>query len=283
MIEAASVCDRLLRDVGQDTCSLQVHSMFDTAVNFTSAFGIVTVLSPGRSLQPYAMVLCQDFDFHFFEYRVSGINDAGVHANGIQVIDFSCASRPDLSIEGRKLPAYDPAEAALGHIRSFLKGHCEEGLSRLVFHRLDNAVTGFLYPRIEAFRKAAAGSDDEAFIRAAYEISGCGEGLTPSSDDFLSGYLLCAGFIRGREVTKAAAYMAAERTNDISAALLKRSGEGLYSEDILALLTALGSADNEEEINRAISRVAEFGSSSGCDFLTGLYFGIKDLLVRKEE
>lgn len=69
---------------------------------------------------------------------------------------------------------------------------------------------------------------------------------------------------------------AAAGTNDISAALLQRAGEGLFSEDVLALIGCLRRGNDGPELAGSLLRVASFGSSSGYDFLTGVYFGVPD-------
>ena len=136
--------------------------------------------------------------------------------------------------------------------------------------------------RLFGFREAAKTGSDTEFADAAYEIAGCGQGLTPSSDDLLTGYFLCAVSWRGRNAVQAAADRAARRTNDISGAFLASAGEGLYSEDILSLVRVLKADGSAEAVSAALDRVASFGSSSGCDFLTGLYFGILDYMAGKE-
>lgn len=65
------------------------------------------------------------------------------------------------------------------------------------------------------------------------------------------------------------------KTNDISGSLLKHAGENMFSEDILQLLKGFESCD-PALIRTALKRVSSFGSSSGCDFLTGMYYGVID-------
>ena len=49
----------------------------------------------------------------------------------------------------------------------------------------------------------------------------------------------------------------------------------MFSEDILQLLKGFESCD-PALIRTALKRVSSFGSSSGCDFLTGMYYGVID-------
>ena len=136
--------------------------------------------------------------------------------------------------------------------------------------------SAFLASRIEAFREAVQNGERETAVYAAGQLAGGGPGLTPSSDDFLCGYIVSwpenypwEGF--AETVTGAAA----SRTNDVSGSLLKHASEGMFSEDVLGLLEGFANCDTEQ-IRTALKRVACFGSSSGCDFLTGMYYGVID-------
>ena len=203
----------------------------------------------------------------------------GIAVDGRMEIGFRFAVREDLHLPDTAFSGSFSRALALDALRSFLGEHTDRGLTELVFDRSEGMYARFLAPRFIRLRQAAQESD-ESLISAAYDVAGCGEGLTPSSDDLLCGYLLCASAVRGRDVAAKAAYRAAERTNDISASLLRRAGDGLFSKDVLSLIGCLGEGGTKER--EALERVAAFGSSSGCDFLTGLYFGILDFINGKE-
>ena len=147
----------------------------------------------------------------------------------------------------------------------------------LAFQEADNPWTEFLSPRLLAFRRAVWAGGADGARQAARRIAGCGPGLTPSSDDWLCGYLAALPSAFRRDGTAALlAETAAEATNDISANLLRWAGKGYFSEDILALKRCLCHDSGAAERRTAMERVASFGSSSGCDFLTGFYFGLLD-------
>ena len=139
----------------------------------------------------------------------------------------------------------------------------------VLYSRQDDPIADFLYN--EGFLYVLVGK-----AYTAEQMAGCGPGLTPSSDDFLCGYVASwpdekpwKGFLK--EITNAAAL----KTNDISGSLLKHAGEKMFSEDILQLLKGFESCD-PALIRTALKRVSSFGSSSGCDFLTGMYYGVID-------
>ena len=283
MIEAAGVCDNLMRNISDRTSELLVHSVFDNAMNFSSDCGMITLLAPDKGLLPHAILLRDRLDFHTFaNNRSFRIDRCGILADGQLSIDFSRARHESLRLNHPVFPESFCGARALSYLQMFLAAYMGKGLVELVFDRHESPYAHYLYPRFCRFRKIAQTGEDKAFIAAAYEIAGCGEGLTPSSDDLLSGYLLCASATRKKAVIKKAAYRAAAHTNDISAALLRHGGDGLFSKDILDLIGCLATGGSVTDVFSAFGRVAAFGSSSGCDFLTGLYFGIYDFWAGKE-
>lgn len=73
-------------------------------------------------------------------------------------------------------------------------------------------------------------------VEAAWQMAGCGTGLTPSSDDLLCGYLAGIWPVWPRSLVRRVADKAASRTNDISGALLRQAGAGRFSWDILQVI-----------------------------------------------
>ena len=278
MQEAFGVCETMMRCFESGARELKVHSVFDRAMNFSSECGMVTLLSPDRCLMPFSVLLRTTADFRALAYGHAFRMDAdGITVDGRPEIGFRSAERVDLHLPRTALSGVCSGSSALDALRSFLGRHTDRGLTELAFGGRQSVYARFLAPRLERLRQVAKESD-ESLIAAAYDVAGCGEGLTPSSDDLLCGYLLCASFVRERDTVRKAAYRAAERTNDISASLLRRAGDGLFSRDVLSLIDCLNKGEPAEETQTAIARVAAFGSSSGCDFLTGLYFGILDFI-----
>lgn len=282
MRNAIAVCDTMMRCLGGGERTLSVHSVFDRAMNFSSDLGMITLLAPDRCLMPFSVLLRERTDFRALANgRTFRMDRNGITVDGRTEIGFGTAAHTDLHLSETAFSGAFRKECAADAIRSFLSAHGDRGLTEIVFDRFESVYARFFRPRFERLRRAAE-EDDEALTEAAYEAAGCGEGLTPSSDDLLCGYLLCASVARGRDAAKKAAYRASERTNDISAALLRRAGDGLFSKDVLSLIETLSGDGTAEETNEALKRVAAFGSSSGCDFLTGLYFGILDFTKGKE-
>lgn len=150
------------------------------------------------------------------------------------------------------------------------------GLVSLAFQQNGNLYAEFLSPRFMSFREAVWSGDRGAAAYAARRMAGCGPGLTPSSDDLLCGYIAAMPKeMKKTGYASAIAQSAAAETNDISSSLLTWSGKNFFAESILALKNCLCFGP-DEAVQLALQRVADFGHSSGYDFLTGFYFGLLD-------
>lgn len=266
------ICGLLAQDLYDDALPVQIHSQFNSATNLTTSHGMVTVLATNKCLQPYSLVLGEAIDFEQLPSRGLSISRTGIFSDKKTLISFQGATVIDLHLK-KLLPLQSIAAKA---IKSFLADKSEQGLVSLVFSQPAPPYADFLQPRIDAFRGAMKSHDTNHIIDCVRKVAGCGAGLTPSSDDFLCGYLACLPSNLAQDYAQPIALAAADKTNDISAALLIKAGMGYFSEDILALIGCLTRQTSDAALRAALAKVADFGSSSGCDFLVGMYFGILD-------
>lgn len=271
-VRAIKICASLWRSLDQEPCPASLHSAFQHAANLSAGAGMLTLLSPGKGLQPGSVVLERAMDFSRLGAYSLTVGQDGIFADGAKLISFQQAQRLELRLDEAFLPPGSERP-----VLDFLSGRRGTGLVSLAFQEADNPWTEFLSPRLLAFRRAVWAGGADGARQAARRIAGCGPGLTPSSDDWLCGYLAALPSAFRRDGTAALlAETAAEATNDISANLLRWAGKGYFSEDILALKRCLCHDSGAAERRTAMERVASFGSSSGCDFLTGFYFGLLD-------
>lgn len=271
-VRAMKICASLWGSLHQEPGPASLHSAFQHAANLSAGAGMLTLLSPGKGLQPGSAVLERAMDFSRLGAYSLTIGRDGIFADGAKLISFQQAQRMELR-PGEALPP--PGSESF--ILNFLSGRRGTGLVCLAFQEADNPWAEFLSHRLLAFRRAVWSGEAGSACYAVRRIAGCGPGLTPSSDDWLCGYLAALPPAFRRDGTAALlAETAAAATNDISANLLRWAGKGYFSEDILALKRCLCRGGGEAERLTAMERVASFGSSSGCDFLTGFYFGLLD-------
>lgn len=281
MIRGVELCHTLFdRLHTSGPMAVQPHSCFLRAANLQTPLGLVTLLPPSKSLQPYSVRLAGQADFQTDFSASMVLNRAGLHRDGKLILSLADARPVDLT----HWLAGPFSQAHAGAIRDFLRPHQSQGLVELVFGRSEGIYAQTAAPRLLALRQSVRdGAPAEILSESAAGLAGCGPGLTPSSDDLLCGYLFAlAGLPRFRPAIGPMAKAAAARTNDISTALLLRAGEGLFSADLLSLAGCLLRGINGLELTQAMERVAAFGSSSGCDLLTGMYFGILDTCNRRD-
>jgi hypothetical protein len=112
-------------------------------------------------------------------------------------------------------------------------------------------------------------------LESARPILGLGGGLTPSGDDWLTGFFLY--FARANrqdqfmlDLGEAITSMALERTTSISANRIKAACQGWAEEIFLEVLDHL-LVSSVELTDEKIQRLANFGHSSGVDTCMGIY------------
>ena len=272
------ICRHLYNMLKEVPVKGMLHSCFRSSMNMVCQYGMITFLAKGKSLQPFSICLEWNGDFKLIEemLRLRGtelqLSDQGLWIGNFQLFEFEITQILDL----KKSQTETLKPGAANFIRSFLEHQEDKGIHGLIEGRKEEVFSAFLAPRIQAFRQAVQEGNMGSAVLTAEQMAGCGPGLTPSSDDFLCGYVASwpdekpwKGFLK--EITNAAAL----KTNDISGSLLKHAGENMFSEDILQLLKGFESCD-PALIRTALKRVSSFGSSSGCDFLTGMYYGVID-------
>jgi len=288
-MKAAAVCQRLCALADAGTRSGAVHSVFDHAANLAldGREGLVGLIAADRSLTPYAVSVRLDEPFSqagicagmtaLLTDGAVDIPEAGAR------ICFSAAKRVDLSVDAVPIAERAPRpRTRLPVLRSVLQsGDASAGLSPLVTGAETNVYADFLRPRVRALVEAVAKVDGRDAALAAERLAGCGPGLTPSSDDLLTGYLATvrvlarAGFgPDARAFLPALAARAAAKTNRVSATFLLQSGEGLVNEWFLTLLRTIFSNADDGAVERAAKRAASIGSTSGGDMLTGMALAI---------
>ncbi len=114
------------------------------------------------------------------------------------------------------------------------------------------------------FQKAFAHVEARQITEAIRLIRGCGEGLTPSGDDFICGWMLALRLKKKFEQAQCLLPHALGN-NPISNAFLEMAAKGRVNIALQHLLTSPTDAH--------IKKVCAFGHSSGADILCGLWFG----------
>ena len=150
----------------------------------------------------------------------------------------------------------------------------DEILSRLT--RLPTTNYQFSNSLVAGLSTALANADIPSSLTAAQKLAGLGQGLTPSSDDFILGAVLAAWIIHPPEIASVLAReitnIAAPLTTSLSAAWLRSAGKGeagiLWHEFFESLPVG-----NTSDIQLQITKLLSVGETSGADALSG-FFGV---------
>ncbi|MEA4915807.1 MAG: DUF2877 domain-containing protein [Christensenella sp.] len=293
-MNAAAVCQRLFAlSQGQPRCGT-VHSVFAHAVNLEFGEpGLIGLIAQEKALTPYAVSVRTVLPLYQAGVRAgmaAYLREGMIDFPEARIeIDFLTAKRVDLQIDSIELSNREHFQVLLLQetlleqiITQLNTADAEAGLVSLVTGKTDNHYTRFLRPRLETLFLAVSQGEHEKAARAAADCAGCGMGLTPSSDDLLSGYFATLHLLfRARKLPEAKSHIcdmaqaAAEKTNRISATFLRQSGEALANDAICQLFRSVDAFPDTSLCTRAIARVLAIGSTSGADMLTGVVLALR--------
>lgn len=123
--------------------------------------------------------------------------------------------------------------------------------------------------------------DEKMFIRQIEKLIGLGFGLTPAGDDFILGMLAASTLLKDYYAAGSLDFLheslqktvpnLLDKTNFISAGYLKYAIEGCFSETLISLTAQLVSEKLTSD-NKNLTKLLQYGASSGLDILGGLLF-----------
>ncbi len=119
--------------------------------------------------------------------------------------------------------------------------------------------------RDEIFRQAFEQFTNQRMAEGVRLIRGCGEGLTPSGDDFLCGLMLACR-LRPNWAMAQTILRHALGQNLVSNAFLKMAAKGCVNEAVQNFL--------QSPSDDGVKKICAFGHSSGADLLCGLRYGL---------
>lgn len=291
-LSAGQCCSRLADFLQGPPSSGIVHSVFCSSVNLEAEGHLITLLRQDRPLYPWSARLCTDRLPPFREGMAFTAGPEGFYFAELRLlVSLQEAHRTDCSLFSLPDPLFVPGAEQIGLLRETIVRHGKpEGFAPLLGILAQqevpfpsNLYADYAAKKLPLFFAAVSAGDIPAAAQAAWAITGCGIGLTPSADDFLCGVmtaLLATAIAKGEAekvlpLTRAIAAKAASRTNRISGTFLSEAGEGLLSEDVLRLIQTLYSCVLSQGLAASAMNVIAFGETSGTDILTGIYFGQK--------
>jgi len=268
MLRVLSFGDRI------ESGDYQVHSRFSEAVNFIQGGRLVSAVGSRIGGGPINIVVA-GVDF-------SRVGRLTVREDGFALDGRTCPKTPlfDSAFPGAGTDR-EPVKRNLRFWRGLLrrKAHPKSLVFLLDQERGRDSASGFEQALARRFQDAAKDlrrGNLEAGARAA---SGAGFGLTPSGDDFLSGYLwglhfrkrLCGGDFYA-DIERICG--CASGANPLSSAFLRCAREGRLFERLRDLLAAL-CRGAPVDVEGRTDEVLAVGETSGADMCAGLLLAME--------
>ena len=269
---------------------LEVHSVFENAVNLICKDSLVTIVPQGKPLYPNSILLADNINFATDMKLRQGMI-ATVDTDNLiiaeETIGLCGAEEKELHVDTLVLNKPRDLEKRIVVLRNIVRAKANgEGLSPIIdANAKQNIYSSFLKPRIEGLLSVISSENTDEVLLLTEKIAGCGIGLTPSSDDFLCGLmavLLADAITKNKygstqKLTKEMAVNAIPKTGFISGQFLRSSAEGYLSEDSLELIAQIYSDRDLQQLEKSALNVAKFGATSGTDTLCGVILALEEI------
>ncbi|MHA6523544.1 oxamate carbamoyltransferase subunit AllH family protein [Tessaracoccus sp. G1721] len=253
------------------TGAVSIHSVFATAANLSTSAGLVTVVAGSRPAGPRTVVVdLPTLDGLALRPGNQGELTPARLRLGDHEFDLTrAATWQPVPLDGPILPAaVDELAARLDGVR-LGDGPAGRSAGPTPF---EEAVAAELDARTREFDDAVARHHLADARGAAARLLGLGQGLTPSGDDWLAGFVLAAHHAPETLGTATAAVDGAARpgaTVDVSLSILRNALQGHAIDPLHRLLAALTRPPGPG-IDEALAALADVGHSSGTDMALGL-------------
>jgi len=290
---------------------LKVHSIFQDAMNLVGEDdALITLLSTSKGISPMSAT-CSLTDYIL---QKSSQGDAvEILGNKLSFlktsvdIDFSQHGLWNPEIQKRtKVLSSEKLQEQLSKLMGIIleQGRLE-GIVALIdildFESFDeitskadepiNQYADFIEERVVGLLNAFYLKDKTRIMKCIPKFVGFGPGLTPSTDDFLLGLIISMIYeskVKGEQMkmvledARSIISGAVGRTTKVSEAMLKHGASGKVAESYRAAVQALF-YDVKPPLERLCKKVISNGSTSGTDFLFGVYcYGMLRLKWNKE-
>ncbi|HAS74059.1 MAG TPA: hypothetical protein DCS67_07935 [Clostridiales bacterium UBA8960] len=287
----------------------RIHSIFSEVINVLSGSDeLITIISEQKSLAP----MCLQVNFSGCDTKKLVSDDKVIFtSSGIQIprlrlkiaFDNMTVWQPDTETKGLVYSRALMNERVLSLRKSMLEGGAGAGLLPLISTmdhiygvpesdapiKLDsNNYCDFIEEVFIAIIDLIDRQNYDGVLPLLPRFIGFGPGLTPSTDDFLMGLVMTLYYFetitgdQSKLVEKFAKDLftaSVGRTTTVSEAMLKNASKGRVASTHRALIQSL--FDREvQTIQNATNEVLKNGSTSGTDFLLGVYCA-QMLLLRR--
>ncbi len=310
-MRAIRICQKMKEEIeNSENVHGYVHSAFNRACNImTEDNRIYSLLSSDKAIAPLSVVLKLD----------KGFIDSGI-AQGMEVTMDKKYLRineanVEIDISKAKLWQGSPRfqgkrkvteEGLINNLKivedSIFSSGRFEGIAPIVFScgeyfeslkpfRSETVETNnycsFIEDRFIRLFRNVIDNDLESFLDSIKNIIGFGPGLTPSTDDFIAGFMVGLIYLSNyydmniSEAIQLNNMMIKDldnKTTKISYKMLESAAIGEVSEDVTELLSCIFNKSTNNELKTSMLRVLDYGETSGTDTVCGIYSACRIML-----
>lgn len=280
-------------------CSARVHSVFNEAFNIIDSHGeLIACLAHDKDIEPMSLLL----DMSSRELlaiaqedpvRLSGDALVFTKTNRRIPLDKAMHWDPSANFEGTLSTAMEQCKRVDVLGRLLIEEGSEAGIAPLIrqfafdtgqveFSRPDapaNAYCRFIDERLALLLQAVAEGSYAEAIRLIPSVIGFGPGLTPSTDDFITGLMITLYYEAAitqddatdiRDFLTQISLVCQGRTTAVSETMIRQVALGKVSESYRRLIRGIF-FEVASPFEASIRNVLKHGASSGADFLLGVY------------
>lgn len=268
-----------------------VHSVFKHAVNLELNEDIITLVTRNISPHPFTITL-----------PVEDMVDLGLSRGDIVQAGESCMTlKNGMEIQLEQTPVWDSRphytddfftkNELIKRIEALKEISVLEhkgGLSEIFKNpNITNPFIKASHFQISRLISSQIARDYKEIVSSGKALIGMGQGLTPSGDDFLAGYMvtfLYAAPLSGipretiTELNGKLIEGSNAKTTFISWRLMNYAARGEISLDVRELIQSLLYRSKGGNLHRKAGRVIEFGETSGSDTIVGIMCCMMGLL-----
>ncbi|WP_053598250.1 DUF2877 domain-containing protein [Bacillus sp. FJAT-18017] len=297
LYNASAIDRRLFADIASASTVFQLGSIHSVYTNVFNVLGadrkrLISIVNKRIPASPDTIVLEENIDmlnlciepglpvfYHPYEHRIQVHGDPGFSLNRVNLLD-SMNLKQSRGVQSGLKPI-------CSNLVEFISTEGKEGGFKRVIEKqlgLCDSPSSFyekaLHSALCCFKRALQSKDAGRIILALKGFIGLGPGLTPSGDDFVTGFVSALYTLKHPlyEMIKGhfeeLIEFSRKRTTTVSYFMLKHALEGRVNETVASLYEATHSqtASGYQSIERPLRRIAEIGSSSGTDLLAGIAY-----------
>lgn len=265
--------------IDNENKKIEVHSIFKRNINFLYNDRLYTLQLATSYLTPMSCV-CSVTPEIFEEMRERIAKGVEIRNSRLYIGDLEfeiLKLEKNLKIE--KVQREKNIENLMKNLKRILDINEFSGILFSTFKRLKNNQEIMEKSILEKYLFSQLKNifSDNFTLKDLEKLLGVGEGLTPSGDDFICGYIAALYFLgeyKKIEFLKEILLFQLKKTTRVSEEYIYYSFKGEFNEYVKELNELCITGKIEDSLDEIVNKIAKIGHSSGIDFIVGFYTGL---------